>query len=198
MPEQALQGIRIGFAMTGSFCTFSKAMQAAKRLIESGAELIPIFSEAAAKTDTRFGTAQSHLTAMADLCGRQPILSITEAEPIGPKQLTDLFIVAPCTGNTAAKLAAGITDTTVTMAVKSHLRGAKPVLLCIASNDALAAGAQNIGILMNRKQYFFVPLRQDDPTAKPTSLVADFSKLPEAAIAALSGIQLQPILAPYA
>ncbi len=180
-----LKGIRIGFAMTGSFCTFDRAFAEAVRLREMGAELIPIMSEHAASISTRFGTAREHIDRLAEICGRPPILTIEDAEPIGPKGMTDVMAVVPCTSNTAAKLAHAVTDTAVTMAVKSHLRGQRPVVLAIASNDALAASLQNIGILKNTRHYHLVPLLPDDPVRKPNSLVAAFDRLPETIAAAL-------------
>ena len=157
-----LKGLRIGYALTGSYCTFEKSLMQAEKLVELGAELIPIMSENAASTDTRFGTAAEHIKRLRDICGRDVITSVADAEPIGPKSLTDIMAVIPCTSNTAAKLAGSITDTAVTMAVKSHLRGGKPVVLAIASNDSLLGSARNIGELFNRRNYYFVPMKQDD------------------------------------
>ena len=190
-----LQGIRIGFAVTGSFCTFAQAFSQAEYLTSQGAQLIPIFSEHAASISTRFGTAQAHVRRLEEICGRSAILTIEDAEPIGPKNMTDIMAVVPCTANTAAKLALSITDGVVTMAVKSHLRGGKPVVLALASNDALAGSLKNIGALANMRNYYFVPLRQDDVAKKPNSLVADFSRTAETIEAALDGIQLQPSVA---
>ncbi|HAE51642.1 MAG TPA: dipicolinate synthase subunit B [Ruminococcus sp.] len=189
-----LKGLKIGYAMTGSFCTFEKSFTQAEILRDMGAELIPIMSENAADTDTRFGTAQDNIKRIENICGKKIISSIKDAEPIGPHNLTDLMIVAPCTSNTAAKLANSITDTAVTMAVKSHLRSGKPVLLAIASNDSLMGSAVNIGKLFSRKNYYFVPMRQDDYIKKPSSLVAEFQMIPQAAEAAVNGIQLRPII----
>lgn len=189
-----LKGLRIGYIMTGSFCTFSQSFEQARRLMEMGAELIPIMSEHAASIDTRFGTAEENLAKLRKICGCEIITTIADAEPIGPKDMTDLMIVAPCTSNTAAKLANGITDNTATMAVKSHLRTGKPVLLAIASNDSLLGSAKNLGELFNRKNYYFVPMIQDDWVKKPASLVAEFSMIPQAAEAAMKGIQLRPII----
>ena len=189
-----LKGLRIGYAMTGSFCTFAKSFEQAQRLADMGAELIPIMSEHAASTDTRFGSAAENLEHLSRICGRDVITTIAEAEPIGPKEMADIIVVAPCTSNTAAKLAAGITDNTVTMAVKSQLRRGRPILLAVASNDALLGSAKNLGELFNRKNYYFVPMLQDDIVKKPASLVAQFSMLPEAVEAAMNGIQLRPII----
>lgn len=188
------KGVRIGFAMTGSFCTFERCFKQAEILAQLGADLIPIMSEKASSTDTRFGTAADNLRKLEEICGKSVITSITEAEPIGPHDMTDIMIVAPCTSNTLAKLANSITDTAVTMAVKSHLRSGKPVLLAIASNDSLLGSAKNIGELFNRKNYYFVPMVQDDIEKKPASLVARFELIPEAASSAFKGIQLRPII----
>jgi len=189
-----LKGLRIGYVMTGSFCTFKRSFEQAERLVEAGTELIPIMSENASSTDTRFGTAQENIARFEEICGRPVITSIADAEPLGPKSLTDIMVVAPCTSNTAAKLAGGITDTAASMAVKSHLRSGKPVLLAIASNDSLLGSAKNIGELFNRKNYYFVPMLQDDIEKKPASLVAEFEMLPQAVAAAMNGIQLRPII----
>lgn len=188
-----LEGERIGFVVTGSFCTFSAAFAQAEKLREAGALLTPIFSEHAGSMDTRFGKAADQVQRLEHICGAKAIRTITEAEPLGPKDMLDMLIVAPCTANTAAKLAAGITDTTATMAVKSMLRRQKPIVLGIATNDALRASAKNIGHLLNTKHYYFVPLRQDAPREKPGSMVCDFTKIPETAALALEGIQIQPI-----
>ncbi len=191
----SLEGIKIGMAMCGSFCTFSKAFEQMIKLKAAGAELTPIMSYHAATLDTRFGTAEENIMTAENICGRGVINTIPLAEPVGPKKMFDLLIVCPCTGNTMAKLAAGITDTPVTMAVKSHLRNGRPVLIAAATNDALSASAKNIGTLLNIKNIYFVPFKQDDFVKKPRSAVADFSVIPEAAKAALNGRQLQPILA---
>lgn len=191
----SLEGIKIGMAMCGSFCTFSKAFEQMIKLKAAGAELTPIMSYHAATLDTRFGTAEENIMTAENICGRGVINTIPLAEPVGPKKMFDLLIVCPCTGNTMAKLAAGITDTPVTMAVKSHLRNGRPVLIAAATNDALSASAKNIGTLLNIKNIYFVPFKQDDFVKKPRSAVADFSLIPEAAKAALNGRQLQPILA---
>ena len=188
-----LTGERIGFVVTGSFCTFSAAFAEAAKLRAAGAERTPIFSELAAGTDTRFGKAADRVAELEEICGRKAIRTIPDAEPLGPKNMLDLLVVAPCTANTAAKLAYGITDNTATMAVKSMLRRQKPVVLAVATNDALGASAKNIGLLLNTRHYYFVPLRQDAPREKPTSLVADFSRLPETVALAREGKQIQPI-----
>ena len=184
----------VGFAFTGSFCTLDRALDTLRTAVERYAEVIPIVSERVASTDTRFGTASEFLAEVERLCGRPPIATVAAAEPIGPKKLLDVLIVCPCTGNTLAKLAAGVTDSAVTMAVKAHLRNARPVVLAVSSNDALAAGAKNVAALLDRKHCFFVPFRQDDPAGKPASLVAEFSLVCDAADAAARGEQLQPLL----
>ena len=186
--------IRIGFALTGSFCTFSAVLPVVETLVSRGCEVTPILSAHAATLDTRFGAADMWRDRLIEVTGREIIDSIPAAEPIGPKELFDIMVVAPCTGNTLAKLAHGVTDTTVTMAVKSHLRGEKPVVLAVSTNDALSGSAANLGTLLNRKHYFFFFFRQDAPFAKPRSLVADMVRIPETIGAALEGRQLQPLL----
>ena len=185
---------RIGFAMCGSFCTHGEVLRALERLAAEYETIIPIVSEISGDADTRFGTAGALLEQVEQLTGRKPLRTITEVEPIGPKGLLDLLVIAPATGNTIAKLAAGITDTAVTMVTKAHLRNGRPVVVAIASNDGLGAGAKNIGELLVRKNYYFVPFGQDAAFAKPTSLIADFGKLAETVDAALRGEQIQPIL----
>lgn len=189
-----LKGVRVGFAMCGSFCTFAQCFDALETLLSLGCEIIPVMSFNAYDTDTRFGNAAKHRERLRSLCGREIIHTIADAEPIGPKNMTDIMLVANCTGNTLAKLAASITDTPVTMAVKSHLRGSKPVVLNIATNDALAGSAKNIFSLMNYKNYYFVPIRQDDFTKKPFSLMGDFDRIPTALVSALDRSQLQPVV----
>ena len=183
----------IGFAMCGSFCTYSQVFPIMKALAETHA-LTPIFSEIAYTTDSRFGTAQEHIRQAAVTCGADPLHTIAQVEPIGPKKLLDALIIAPCTGNTLAKLAHSIADGPVTMAVKSHLRNGRPVIVAVSSNDALAGAAENIGRLLGRKHYYFVPFGQDDPHKKPTSMVANFKMIPPTLDAALEGRQIQPIL----
>ena len=188
------QQVRVGFAFCGSFCTFSPALKALERVHARYGDVTPIVSESSASTDTRFGAARGFMTEMERICGKPVIDSIAKVEPIGPKGLLDVLVICPCTGNTLAKLANGITDTAVTMAAKAHLRNGRPVVLCPATNDGLAASAKNIGLLLDKKNLYFVPFRQDDPVKKPTSLVADFSKVEDAVDAALAGKQLQPVL----
>lgn len=185
--------MQVGFAMCGSFCTYADVFP----VMEDVAKLhtvTPIFSSAAYTIDSRFGTAAGHIEKATEICGRAPLHTIAEVEPIGPKKLLDILVIAPCTGNTLAKLAHSIADGPVTMAVKSHLRNGRPVLLAIATNDALAGAAENIGKLLARRNIYFVPFGQDDPVKKPTSMIADFTKIPQALDAALEGRQLQPVL----
>ncbi|MBP3426984.1 MAG: dipicolinate synthase subunit B [Clostridia bacterium] len=186
--------IRIGFAVTGSFCTFASVFPQMQRLAERGYSVTAIMSENAYATDTRFGKAQDWVRRAEEITGRPVIHTIAQAEPIGPKKLLDLLVIAPCTGNTLGKLACGIYDTAPTLAVKSHRRNGGPVLIAVSTNDALAASAQNIGRLMNGKGMFFVPFAQDDSAGKPTSCVADFEMIVPAAEAALEGRQLQPVV----
>ena len=183
----------IGFAMCGSFCTFSKALTQMQKLVESGYDVIPIMSNNASSTDTRFGKATEIIKRAEEITGKKVLCTSVQTEPIGPKKMCDLLVVAPCTGNTLAKLSLGVTDTAVTMAAKSHLRILRPVLLCIATNDALGASAQNIGRLLNTKNIYFVPMKQDDYVKKPNSLVANFDKIEECVEFALRGEQYQPV-----
>lgn len=185
--------MKIGFAVSGSFCTFSKVFPIME-LLSRDYEVVPIFSPATASISSRFGTALEHLQSAEEICGCKPLVSIADVEPIGPRKLLDALVVAPCTGNTLAKLAHSIADTSVTMAVKSHLRNGRPVLVAVSTNDGLAGAAENIGKLLARKHYYFVPFGQDDPVGKPTSLVADFTLIPKALEASLEGQQLQPLL----
>ena len=185
--------MNIGFAMCGSFCTYSSVFPVMEELAKRD-NVIPIFSQASCTIDSRFGHAQDFLQRAKDITGNTPLTSIPEVEPIGPKKLLDILIIAPCTGNTLAKLAHSIADTPVTMAAKSHLRNGRPILIAVSTNDALAGAAENIGKLLVRKHYYFVPFGQDDPQKKPTSMVADFSLIPQALEAALSGQQIQPML----
>ena len=183
----------IGFAMCGSFCTFSKAFLQMQELVRLGYSVLPIMSQNAYSTDTRFGTAEEMIKKAEEITGEKVLHTAVQTEPLGPKKMCDLLIIAPCTGNTLAKLSLGITDTSVTMAAKSHLRILRPVLLCVATNDALGASAQNIGRLMNTKNVYFVPMKQDDCVKKPNSLVADFSKIPLCAEYALRKEQYMPV-----
>ena len=183
----------IGFALCGSFCTYDRVFPVMERLGKSY-ELIPIFSQSAYSTDSRFGNAEAHIARAEAICGRPVLHTLAEGEPIGPKKMLDALIIAPCTGNTLAKLAHSIADGPVTMAAKSHLRNGRPVIIAISTNDALAGAAENIGKLLSRKHYYFVPFGQDDAFGKPTSIVGDFSKIPQALEMALEGKQLQPLL----
>lgn len=185
--------MNIGFALCGSFCTYEKAF-AAMETVASIHTVIPIFSHSAYTMDSRFGTAAAHIARAASICDREPLHTIAQVEPIGPKKLLDALIIAPCTGNTLAKLAHSIADGPVTMAAKSHLRNGRPVLIAVSTNDALAGAAENIGKLLGRKHYYFVPFGQDDPQKKPTSMVADFTKVLPALEAALAHQQYQPVL----
>ena len=184
---------RLGFALCGSFCTFEKVIEEMEKLAEIY-DVIPIMSEGAASTDTRFGKAEDFRKRIAGICGREPITTIAGAEPIGPKALLDILLIEPCTGNTLGKLANGITDTAVTMAAKAHLRNGRPVVIAVSTHDALGASAQNIGRLLNAKNVYFVPMGQDSPEGKPASVVAHFDKTAGAIEAALSGKQIQPLL----
>ena len=185
---------RIGFALCGSFCTLKKMTDQLERLAEIGYDLTPIMSENTYTTDTRFGKAEEFVQRVENICGKPVLHRISEVEPIGPKKLLDLLVIAPCTGNTLAKLANGISDSAVSLAAKAHLRNERPVLVAVSSNDALSGNARNLGTLMNTKNYFFVPFGQDDAVKKPTSLVAKTEMIPEAVKAALEGRQIQPIL----
>ena len=189
-----MSGKRLGFAMCGSFCTFHRVLPEMERLKAAGWDVQPILSPAAYTTDTRFGKAADFVGQIEKITGKPVWHTIYETEPIGPKKLLDLLVVAPATGNTLAKLALGLADTSVTLACKAHLRNARPVLLAGSTNDALGTAATNIGVLMHAKHMFFVPMRQDAPESKPNSVVADFTKIPEAAAAAMAGKQLQPML----
>lgn len=186
--------IKAGFALCGSFCTFGKVIPQMESLKESGIDIFPIMSYNAYETDTRFGTAKEHIDRIEKICGREIIHSLTAAEPIGPKKMIDALIIEPCTGNTLAKLAAGIADTPVTLAAKSNLRNGNPVIIAISTNDALGNAAKNIGMLMNAKNLYFVPFRQDDCVSKPTSIVADFEKTKNTLLAALVNKQIQPMV----
>lgn len=186
--------MNVGFALCGSFCTLSSAVGALRQMAERYPSVWPIMSEITACTDTRFGTARSFREEIEAVCGRKVITTVAEAEPIGPKKLLDVLVICPCTGNTLAKLAHGVTDGAVTMAAKAHLRNGRPLVIAPATNDGLAASAPNIGALLGRKQVYFVPFGQDDCRGKPTSLVADFGRVADTVEAALRGEQLQPLL----
>ena len=185
----------IAFAFTGSFCTFQKAFAALREVKAAFGDVIPVFSQTAASTDTRFGLASDFLREAEEICGHAPITTPVEAEPLGPRNLAQAMVIAPCTGATLARLAHGVNDTSVTMAAKSLLRNDRPIVLAVSTNDGLSVSAESIGILMARRNIFFVPFRQDDPMGKPRSLTADLSFLPRTLSEALSGRQIQPILA---
>ena len=185
----------IGFAMCGSFCTFEKSLAQLEFLAQTY-NILPLMSQTAYETDTRFGKAADWVARLEQAAGREVLHTLVQAEPIGPKGLVDAMVVCPCTGNTLSKIAAGITDTPVTMAVKTSLRIGIPVVLCCATNDAMAASGPNLLRLLNTKNVYLVPLRQDDPVKKPVSLVADFSLLPRTIALALEGRQLQPVFLP--
>lgn len=189
-----LSGLRIGVAVCGSFCTFDKVFRQLEDLAAMGCELTAIMSFNASSLDTRFGEAEAHIQRLSSITGRDVIRTITAAEPIGPKKMFDVLLVAPCTGNTLAKLALGITDTPVCMAVKSHLRNERPVVIAVSTNDALSGAAKNIGALRNYKNFYFVPTYQDDSAAKPYSMLADFTKIPQTIEAAIQGKQIQPLI----
>jgi dipicolinate synthase subunit B len=188
-----LMNKEIGFAMTGSYCTFEQVIPQIRKLKECGAQIHPIVSENVSKTDTRFMRAEELYDKLQCITGREVIDTIAKAEPIGPNALLDLLIIAPCTGNTASKIALGITDTPVVMAVKAHLRNLRPVLIAIATNDALGTSAKNIGSLMNTQNIYFVPMSQDNYIRKATSMVAEMEMIPKAAALAMEGKQIQPI-----
>ena len=190
----ALNGIKIGFALTGSHCTIPKVWAALEALLAKGAEIFPILSRSVMETDTKFGRAAEIRARLTGICGREPWTDLVSVEPIGPRRLLDVMVVAPCTGNTLAKLAQGISDTPATLACKAHLRNQRPVVLAISTNDGLSGNAPNLASLLGRKQYFFVPFGQDSPAAKTCSLQAKMELLPEAIEAALEGRQLEPLL----
>lgn len=189
-----MEQVRVGFAFCGSFCTHAKAIEALEQVKAEYSDVTPIVSEVSAQLDTRFGCAHDFLREVERICDKRVISTIPGAEPIGPKGLLDVLVILPCTGNTLAKLAAGVADSTVTLAAKAHLRNARPLVLGVSTNDGLAAAAKNIGELMCRKNVYFVPFRQDDPQGKPTSLVARFDLVNATIAQALEGRQIQPVL----
>ena len=188
-----MEKCRVGLALCGSYCTYEKVFGELDALAEKY-EIVPIISETASKTDSRFGEAEEFAAHLEEITGKKPVTCIADAEPLGPATPMDALIIAPCTGNTLAKLAAGITDSAVTMAAKAHLRNGKPVVIAFSTNDGLSGSAPNIAALLNRKNYYFVPFRQDDPVKKPNSLQSDFSLIGETVEAALEGKQLQPVI----
>lgn len=189
-----IEGKRIGFVMTGSFCTFRKTIDELKKIVKSGTKVIPIMSENSYTMDTKFGKAEDFINEIEDITGTKILHTIQEVEPIGPKDMLDILVVAPATGNTMAKLANDIIDNSATMAVKSHLRRERPVVIAISTNNGLSGAGENIGKLFNRKHYYFVPFRQDNPITKPRSIVFDPSYLIKTIEYALDGEQIQPIL----
>lgn len=184
----------IGFAMTGSFCTFERVLKQMEALVRRGYEVLPVLSFNAGTLDTRFMTAEHLRARIVEITGNEPIDTLTGAEPIGPKKMSDVFLIAPATGNSLAKLAGGIFDTPALLGAKSHLRNDRPLVLAVSTNDGLGTAAQNIGRLLNMRNIYFVPFGQDDPVKKPRSLVADFAQIPRTVAAALSGVQIQPML----
>lgn len=189
-----LNNIKIGFALTGSFCTFKKAIPKMKELIKKGADILPIMSYNSYKLDTKFGKAVEFIKEIEIITGKKIIHTIQDAEPIGPKKLTDVMVIAPCSGNTMAKLALDIIDTPVTMAAKSHLRNDRPLVIAPSTNNGLSGNAENIGKLLNRKNYYFVPFRQDNPITKPRSIVFEEEYLIKTIEYASEGTQISPIL----
>lgn len=188
------ENLTVGFAVTGSFCTLKKTISHIRDLTENGANVIPIMSEITYNTDTRFGKAEDFISEIKSITGNEIITSIKGAEPIGPKNILDALVIAPCTGNTLSKIALGMTDSCVAMAAKANLRNENPLVIAVSTNDGLGASAQNIARLMNAKNVYFVPFGQDDAVKKPNSLVADMSKIADTLDFALSGRQIQPIL----
>lgn len=184
---------KIGYVFTGSFCTFARSLLVMKRLVDDGYEIQPIMSENAFYTDTRFAVAEEFSREVEAVSGRKIIHTVKDAEPLGPAMPLDALVVAPCTGNTLAKAATGITDTAATMAIKAHLRVDRPMLIALATNDALSQNLANIGTMLKRKSVYFVPMRQDNPKGKPHSLVAEFEMIPEALDALFRGEQLRPV-----
>ena len=192
--KHSFEGKNIGIAMTGSYCTYKKTFEAIRQLKDTGANLIPIFSFNAASTDSRFGTHDDFLQLARDLTGKEPILTIPDAEPIGPKSMLDILVIAPCTGNTLSKLANGISDTPVLMAAKSHLRNNKPLVISLSTNDALGMNLKNIGILLNTKNIYFVPFGQDNYRTKPNSMIAHVELLSDTIELAFEYKQLEPVI----
>lgn len=192
--NNTLSGLKIGFGITGSFCTISKILPVIEELAENGADVLPIISKTVAETDTRFGKADDLKRMLESITGKKPLREITEVEPIGPKGLIDVMVAAPCTGSSIAKIANGISDTPVTLAVKSHLRNNRPVVIAVSTNDGLSGNIKNIGTLLTRKNIYIVPFGQDDSANKENSLVSDFSLIGPTITSALSGAQLQPLL----
>ncbi len=198
MPSDALTNTKLGIGITGSFCTFKKIFEELESLHHKGYDLTTVFSYNAYTQNTRFGSASHFITKAEQLTQKDIICTITQAERVGPAKMFDVFLIAPCTGNTLAKLASAITDTPVLMAAKSHLRNNRPVVIFLSTNDALAANLSNIGTLLNRKNIYFVPFSQDNPVDKPNSMISDFSLIEDTIIAALNGTQLSPVISSHA
>ncbi len=192
-----LKGLKVGFAITGSHCTLKEIMKQVQRLVDEGAEVFPIISGSVDTVDTRFGSAADWKQQLVQMTGKRPIASIIDAEPIGPQKMFDILVVAPCTGNTLAKLANAITDTPVLMACKAHMRNLKPIVLAISTNDGLGLNAKNIGSLLNTKNIYMVPFGQDNPKAKANSLVAHMEQIADTVVLAIEGKQIQPVLIDY-
>lgn len=190
----SLSGKKIGVAITGSFCTYEKVFEELQKLTEEGAFVQTIFSDAAKSIDSRFGKAENFIKKAEKITGNPPIMTISDAEPIGPGSLLDILVILPCTGNTIAKLANGITDTPVLMAAKAHLRNNKPLLISVSTNDALGMNMKNIGLLLNAKNIYFIPFGQDNPHKKPNSMIAHTNLLLPSLKAALEGRQYQPVI----
>lgn len=184
---------RLGFAVAGSFCTFSQVLEEIRTLKKNGADIVPILSANAATLDTRFWKAADFRRELTEITGHEPLTTLQEVEPIGPKGMFDALVVAPCTGTTLGRLANGLSDNAVSLAVKSHLRRGRPVVLAVSTNDALGASMRNIALLKNTKNIYFVPMRQDNAQEKPNSLVADFGRIEDTVKAALAGTQFQPL-----
>ncbi|GBF34193.1 dipicolinate synthase subunit B [Desulfocucumis palustris] len=192
-----LKDLKIGFALTGSHCTLDEVIVQVQKLIDEGAEIFPIISQAVDQTDTRFGTADKWKEQFAGITGRTAVSSVVGVEPVGPEKMFDLLVIAPCTGNTLAKLANAITDGPVLMAAKAHLRNQKPVVLAISTNDGLGLNAKNIGLLLNTKNVYMVPFGQDSPSGKPNSLKAKMDLIADTILTAMQGKQIQPVLIAY-
>ncbi len=185
----------IGYGITGSFCTFAKTKKEIVRLTEMGANVIPIFSYQAQSCDTRFGSAKEFVEHVCEITGNEGIMTMQQAEPIGPNNFLDIMVIAPCTGNSAAKIANGITDTPVLMASKAHMRNGKPLVIAISTNDALGINFKTVGTLMNMKNIYFVPFAQDNFKSKPNSMVAKMELIPDTITMAMQGKQIQPVIA---
>lgn len=189
-----LKGVRVGFALTGSHCCLDDVIPQVRNLVSEGAEIFPILSNSVDITDTKYGSSKKWKDLLKEITGRESIASVVEAEPIGPQKLLDVVVVAPCTGNTLAKLANGITDTAVLMSAKAHLRNQRPVVLAISTNDGLSMNAKNIGLLLNARNIFMVPFGQDNPSGKPNSIMAKWDLIVDTVLEALKGKQYQPVL----